>query len=58
MKAIIESSYTLRNQKVGTYYSFPVYSDKIEETLIRELEFLKRLDAKPFSLEFKLVEEA
>ena len=57
MKAIIESSYTLRNQKVGAYYSFPVYSDKIEETLIRELEFLKRLDAKPFSLEFNLIEE-
>lgn len=58
MKAIINAEYTLRGQKITSYYSFPVYSDKIEETLIRELEFLRRMDSKPYSLELKILEEA
>ena len=56
MKAIIESKYKVRGNNVQSYYSFPVYSDNIEETLIRELEFHKRCDH-PFSLELKLVQE-
>ena len=52
MKATIESSFPLRGQTISRYCSFPVYSDKIEETLIRELGFLKQYDK--FSLIFKI----
>jgi hypothetical protein len=44
MKATIESSFPVRGENVTSYYSFPVYSDKIEETMIRQLEFLKQYD--------------
>ena len=56
MKAIIESTYKLRGQNIGTYYSFPVYSKNIEETMIRELEFHRRCDH-PFTLELKIIKE-
>lgn len=52
MKIVIEGSFPLRGQRIGSYYSFPVYSDRIEETLIRELEFLNQYDE--FSLEMKI----
>jgi hypothetical protein len=44
MKVVIESSYPLRGQDVTSYYSFPVYSKEIEETLCRQLEFLNQYD--------------
>lgn len=56
MKAIIESNYVLRGQNIGSYYSFPVYSDNIEKTLIRELEFHKKCDH-PFTLELRIIQE-
>lgn len=56
MKVVIETSYPLREQNICSYYSFPVYSDKIEDTLIRQLEFFRRL-GKPFSIELKIIEE-
>lgn len=56
MKAIIESKYKVRDRDVSSYYSFPVYSKSIEETLIRELEFHKRCKH-PFSLELRIVQE-
>jgi hypothetical protein len=56
MKAIIETSYQLRGQRIGSYYSYPVYSDEIEATLIRQLEFFKRLGT-PFSIELKIIED-
>jgi hypothetical protein len=52
MKAVIESSFPIRGQNITRYCSFPVYSDKIEETMIRELEFLKQYDK--FSLTLKV----
>lgn len=54
MKVVIESSFPLRGQNVSSYYSFPVYSPEIEETLCRQLEFLKQYDT--FSLEMKITE--
>lgn len=58
MKAVINVEYYVRDQKLSSYYSYPVYSDEIEKTMIRELEFLQRLGTKPFSLELKILEEA
>ena len=52
MKVIIETSFPVRDKTVSSYYSFPVYSPKIEETMIRELEFLKQY--KTFSLIMKI----
>lgn len=52
MKVIIESSFPLRGQRIGSYYSYPVYSDEIEKTLIRELKFLNQYD--DFSLEMRI----
>lgn len=52
MKVVIESSFPLRGQRIPSYYSFPVYSDEIEKTLIRQLEFLKQYDE--FILEMKI----
>ena len=54
MKVVIESSFPIRGQNVSSYYSFPVYSPEIEETLCRQLEFLKQYDT--FSLEMKITE--
>jgi hypothetical protein len=42
MKVIIETSFPVRDQNICSYYSFPVYSDEIEKTLVRQLEFLKQ----------------
>lgn len=52
MKVVIESSFPLRGQNITSYYSFPVYSDEIEKTMSRELEFLNQYDS--FSLEMKI----
>jgi hypothetical protein len=54
MKVVITSSYPLRDGNITSYYSFPVYSTHIEETLCRQLEFLKQYDK--FSLEMKITE--
>lgn len=53
MKVIIESKFPVRGQNITSYKSFPVYSDKIEETLCKELEFLKQYDS--FTLEMKII---
>ena len=42
MKAIVETQFYVRDVPHSSYYSFPTYSDEIEKTLIRELEFLQR----------------
>jgi hypothetical protein len=42
MKAVIETKFYVRDRSVTSYYSFPIYSDEIEKTMIRELEFLQR----------------
>lgn len=55
MKVIIESSFPLRGENITSYHSFPVYSPEIEETLCRQLEFLKQYDS--FSLEMRIVKE-
>jgi len=54
MKVVIESSFPVRGQNIISYYSFPVYSKEIEETLCRQLEFLKQYDT--FSLKMKITE--
>jgi hypothetical protein len=43
MRAIIQTEFKIRDQDHTAYYSFPKYSDEIESTMIRELEFLQRL---------------
>ncbi len=53
MKVIIESSYPIRDETITSYHSFPVYSDEIEKTMSRLLEFLKQYDR--FSLQMKIV---
>jgi hypothetical protein len=52
MKVVIESSFLLRGENITSYYSFPVYSDEIEKTMSRQLEFLKQYD--DFSLSMKI----
>jgi len=52
MKAVIESSFPVRGKDITSYHSFPVYSDKIEETMSRQLDFLKQYDK--FSLTLKI----
>ena len=42
MKVTIESLFYVRGKPVSSYYSFPVYSDEIEATMTRQLEFLQR----------------
>ena len=42
MKAIVQTTFYVRDIPYSGYYSFPVYSDEIEKTMIRELEFLQR----------------
>ena len=42
MKAIIESKFFVRDKPYTSYYSFPIYSDEIEKTLVRSLDFLER----------------
>jgi hypothetical protein len=54
MKVVITSSFPVRGEMVTSYYSYPVYSDEIEETMSRELKFLKQF--KKFSLEMKITE--
>jgi hypothetical protein len=53
MKAVIETSFEVRGVPYTSYYSFPRYSDEIERTLVRELEFLKK-HGSDFSLSLKL----
>jgi hypothetical protein len=52
MKVTITTSFPLRGENISSSYSFPVYSEKIEETMIRELEFLKNYET--FSLVMKV----
>jgi hypothetical protein len=56
MKAIIQTKFYVREKPCTSYYSFPVYSDEIEKTLCRELEFLQR-QGSSFSLELKITED-
>lgn len=42
MKAVINTTFYVRDVPHSGYYSFPTYSDEIEKTMIRELEFLQR----------------
>lgn len=42
MKVVIETSFPVRDRIISRYYSYPVYTPRIEETMIRELEFLKQ----------------
>jgi len=42
MRAIIETKFFVRDIPQGSYYSFPTYSEEIEETMVRQLEFLQR----------------
>lgn len=57
MKAIIESTFYIRGMPVSSYSSFPVYSDEIEKSLIRQLEFLRR-HGSDFSLELKILKNS
>lgn len=52
MKVTITSTFPLRGSPISSTYSFPVFSPMIEETMSRELEFLKRYEN--FSLEMKI----
>lgn len=52
MKVTITSSYQLRGKPISCTHSFPVYSDNIEETMVRQLEFLKQYET--FSLVMKV----
>jgi hypothetical protein len=56
MKAIIESTYYVRDKPISTYISFPVYSDKIEEKLSSHLEFLHKYGSK-FTLNLRITNE-
>jgi hypothetical protein len=42
MKATIESTFYVRGKPISSYFSYPVYSDEIENTMVRQLEFLQR----------------
>jgi hypothetical protein len=53
MKAVIETTFKVRDNNHSTYYSFPVFSEKIEETLCSQLQFLERLGG-PYTLALNL----
>lgn len=57
MKAVISSTFYVRGLPKHSYYSFPVYSDEIEKTLISQLEFLQR-HGSDFSLELKITKNS
>lgn len=57
MKAVIESTFYVRDRPVSSYTSFPVYSDEIEKTLNRQLEFLQR-HGSDFTLNLKIVKNS
>lgn len=52
MKVTITSTFPLRGEMIESSVVFPVFSPMIEETMSRELEFLKRYEN--FSLEMKI----
>lgn len=54
MKAIITSTFHVRDNPVSSYYSFPVFSEEIEKTMIRQLDFLERTKVN-YSLDLKIV---
>jgi hypothetical protein len=56
MKAIIESTYYVREKPVSTYTSFPVYSYRIEESLTRHLDFLHKHGGK-YTLNFRITND-
>lgn len=56
MKVVITSSFPLRGKTQTYYSSFPVYSDEIERTMSRELEFLNQYE--DFSLELKIAKNS
>lgn len=55
MKVVIESSYLLRDRTITSSYSFPQFSPRIEETLSRQLAFLRQYET--FTLEMKVIQE-
>jgi hypothetical protein len=57
MKAIIESTFYVRDKPVSSYSSFPIYSDEIEKTMTRQLEFLQR-HGSDFSLTLKIIKNS
>lgn len=52
MKATIDTRFYVRGKPITSTHSFPVYSDKIEETMIRSFDFLNQYDK--FSLTLKV----
>lgn len=54
MKAVIESSYPLRDGNITSYHSFPKFSKEIEETLVRQLKFLEKNDKRPYKLKLTI----
>ena len=57
MKAVVETKFYVRGVPRTTYYSFPVYSNEIEATMIRELEFLQR-HGSDFSLDLRIIKNS
>lgn len=57
MKAIIESSYFVRGEVITAYSSFPAYSDEIEKTLSRQLDFLNKQES-DYTLTLKIVKNS
>ena len=54
MKAIITTKFYVRDRPVSSYYSFPTYSDEIEKTMTRQLEFLLR-NGTNYELNLKII---
>lgn len=56
MQIIIESSYKIRNKDYSSYHKFAEYSNDIESTLTRHLDFLIR-NGGPYKLTFTVKED-
>lgn len=52
MKVTIESLFYVRGNPITSYHSFPQYTDKIEQTMNSQLDFLNQYDK--FSLTMKV----
>ena len=52
MKVVIESLFYVRGNPITSYHSFPQYTDKIEQTMSSQLDFLNQYDK--FSLTMKV----
>ena len=54
MKVTITTTYPLRDKIITSYYDFPKFSEEIQQTMVNQLEYLRK-NHETFSLEMKVI---